>query len=89
MGRKSNKQLIKERKARAMTVKDLKKILSSLSDDMLIGRVGHFGEYLAMDKFDTYISNAYITPNGSWRQDCREDIKILNLQTPNLGPDPD
>ena len=56
---------------------------------MLIGKMGHFGEFLEMRKYDTHKAVAYITPDGSWRNDCKENIDVLVLETQELGPDPD
>ena len=89
MGRKTNKDLIKKRIANSMSVGDLMKILAELPESMLVGKKGHFGEFLAMSKHDTYKAVAYITPDGYWGNDYKENIDVLVLNTQELGPDPD
>ncbi len=56
---------------------------------MPIGRAGHFGDFWGMDEGDISVSNCYIIPSGSWRDITREDLKILDFISPDIGPDPD
>ena len=70
-----------------LTVGDLRNSIKDLPEDMLIGRCGHFGEFVGVN--DIQVTNAYITPDGNWRNKNREFIQILEIETPDLGPDPD
>ena len=90
MGRKSNKQRIKDQLEEAITIGQLIDHLKTLPVDAHIGRVGHFGEANLMTKYDfSYIREAYITPSGHWRNNHEHYIKILDIHSPDIGPDPD
>ena len=90
MGRKSNKQRIKDQLDEAITIGQLIDLLKDMPADTYVGRVGHFGEANLMDKYDfSHIREAYITPSGSWRGDKEHHISMLDLYVPNIGPDPD
>lgn len=90
MGRKTNKQLIKEQLDEALTIQQLIDHLKTLPADAYIGRVGHFGEANLMTKYDfSYIREGYITPSGFWRHEHQINIKMLHIHAPDIGPDPD
>ena len=90
MGRKPNKQRIKDQLDAAITVGQLIELLKDMPADTFIGRVGHFGEANLMDKYDfSHIREAYITPSGFWRDRSEYNINILDLCVPDIGPDPD
>jgi hypothetical protein len=88
MGRKTNDQIIDDRVERALKVKDLIKFLKNVPEDTVVGTVGHFGELYECDKYDVSIAECYVTPEG-WRSHHRREIKIVNINTPDIGPDPD
>lgn len=91
MGRKSNKQLIKEQLDNHLTISQLIEHLKGLPQDTFVGRVGHFGEAYLMDKHDfSYIREAYLTPSDFWCQENgRLNIQILDIYVPDIGPAPD
>ena len=90
MGKKSNKQLIKEQLDEALTIQQLIDHLKTLPADVYVGRVGHFGEAHLMSKYNfSYTREAYITPSGYWRDDKEFKIKILAIEAPDIGPNPD
>lgn len=90
MGRKTNKQLIKEQLDKAITIQQLIDHLKTLPADTYVGKVGHFGEANLMTKYDfSYIREAYITPSNFWRDRNHINIKILDIYAPDIGPDPD
>lgn len=90
VGRKSNKQLIEDQLNGAITIGQLIEHLKTLSPDIFIGKVGHFGEAHLMSKYNfSYIRRSYITPSESWRDDNEHHIDILDVSVPNIGPNPD
>ena len=90
MGRKTNKQLIKDQLDGAITTDQLIDVLKGMPPDTYVGVVGHFGEANLMDKYDfSSIEEAYVTPNDFWRHKHRHTIQILNIHAPDIGPDPD
>lgn len=74
-----------------LTVKDLKKILQDLPDDMLVGKIGHFGEFREMEKYDFAVSQAALIPKGGYWRDADFDhlTQVLSISTPDIGPTPD
>ena len=90
MGRKTNKQLLKDQLAEAITIGQLIELLKDMPADTYVGKVGHFGEAYLMDKYDfSHIRKAYITPTSLWRDKNAHDIQILDLYVPDIGPEPD
>jgi hypothetical protein len=72
----------------AMTVGKLKGLLSKLPDDMPVGRVGHFGEFVDMSERGASVKTTYLTDSG-WRGEDRIDLTVLDLETPDIGSEPD
>lgn len=69
-----------------LTVKDMKKALENLDDDMVICGKGHFGETLQIDIEG--VSSVIQDGNGkSWRDNHSIEALVLNCQ--EAGPDPD
>ena len=89
MVRKTNKQLLKEKKAYFLTVAQLIEQLKKFPKDAFVGNVGHFGEFYGLSKSDIHKYNAYITPTNSWRDDNREYLDVVEITTSDIGPDPD
>jgi hypothetical protein len=90
MGRKSNKELLKQQLDESLTVQRLIDHLKTLPADIHIGVVGHFGEAYLLNKHAfSHISESYITSNGSWRENLKHNIQILSLEIPDIGPIPD
>lgn len=90
MGKKSNKQLIKDQLDEAITIGQLIEILKDMPADTYVGVAGHFGEANLMDKYDfSRIRKVYITPSGYWRDGKEHYIDMLALHVPDIGPDPD
>lgn len=90
MGRKTNKQKIKERKEELLTVAQMIELLKEFPQDAHIGVIGHFGEFYGLDKYDFhYGCNAYLTPDGFWRNEDREYMTVVTVHTADIGPDPD
>ena len=88
MGRKSNKQLLKEFKKNALTVEKLIKLFRTYPKEALIGSVGHFGEFNSMTSYNFSLRDSYITPNDNWRHHHRETIKVVDICCPDIGPEP-
>lgn len=80
---------IKAQLKRALTVGDLKKILTKYSDSTSIGIRGHFGEALLCDKSSVRVETGYLTPSGSWRDTDQKKIGLVTIDMPDRGPDPD
>jgi hypothetical protein len=90
MGRKSNKQRIKDQLDEAITIGQLIELLKDMPADTYIGRAGHFGEACLMDKYAfSHIREVYVTPSGYWRDNKEHYIRMLDLHVPDIGPDPD
>jgi len=90
MGRKTIKKQLREKEETFLTVAKLIEHLKTLDPSLYIGVVGHFGEFWEMDLYDfSMVRESYITPSGSWRDDNRKTVKVLDLICPHIGPDPD
>lgn len=66
--------------------------LQKLPKDMLVGRVGHFGEINEIDKGDIQVVEGYRVPkNKTWREVLQKELKIklLEIYVPDIGPEPD
>jgi hypothetical protein len=64
-----------------MTIKDLKKQIELLPDDMKVGGIGHFGEYLeCFDASVDYVFKSLFT-------DERELIYCLSIESAGEEPD--
>lgn len=78
------------------TVKDLINHLQKFDEDLPVGKNGHFGEFNHMDESDFYEVESNYNPKGissnyqGWRELIRYPRqKILNIDCPDIGPDPD
>ena len=73
------------------TIKDLKDLIKNLPDDLPVGTSGHFGEFHPMDKYDFDICITRPIPKNkmSWRDALNDEIKILQINSPDIGPSPD
>ncbi len=89
MGRKTNKQLLQEQKNSFLTVAQAIELLKTMPSDSFLGKTGHFGEFHGIHKCDFHSATAYITPNDSWRNEIKEDVNIVDITAPDIGPDPD
>jgi len=90
MGRKSNKQLIQEQLDACLTVDKLREYLALFSGDTLIGRGGHFGEFVPTSKIiPVHKSRGFVTPDGNWRSSNRTEVTFLEIDCPDIGPEPD
>jgi len=90
MGRKSNKNKLLQIKSEALSIRDLKEFIKDLSDEMLIGRSGHFGELNLCTKYDLTTEKGYITKDGYWKsKPIAEDIVVFSIQFEDIGPEPD
>ena len=90
MGRKSNRQLIKEQLDEGLTVNQLIEHLKTLPAGAYVGKAGHYGEANLMTKYDfSSIRSAYLKPNGVWKNGEKFDITILDIYPPDIGPNPD
>jgi hypothetical protein len=70
------------------TVKDLKKLLANVPDNLPIARIGYFGEAYFLDKNDFNIKESYFTDSG-WQGENRKNLKVLSICVPSIGPEPD
>lgn len=80
MGYRTNKK-IKKQIDSFYKVKDLINYLQTIDPDLPIGRTGQFDEFINMKLDDFVIKESYITPNDSWRDSDRVDIKVLDIYT--------
>ncbi len=88
-GRPTNEEKIDLKIARALKVSDLIRLLKKQPQDAVVGKVGHFGEMHAMDKYDVTLGKCYV-PSDGWRSGYRRNnIPIVTIDTPDIGPDPD
>ena len=80
------------------TVGDLRKLLerSDIPNDLPIGRVGHFGEFVKMDKHDFQLSSARMIPvdrrtgfEKGWRNADEHKSQIFEIISPDIGEEPD
>ena len=80
----------KRKEMEVLSVGELKKVLDKFPDDTPVGRTGHFGEFNPMHPFDIHAGKAYPAPDG-WRRASgkAEEIEILDIVSPDLGPNPD
>lgn len=88
MGRKTNEQRYADQLREMLTVGELFEMLKEHPSDMPVGLIGHFGEFHPLTKYDLCEGKAYITPNGSWRTEKRMELEILEIQCPDIGPEP-
>jgi len=72
------------------TIKDLKELIKELPDDLPIGSVGHFGEFLPMSKYDFTISKTNPNKKGQtgWRNVIQDQISIFDINSPDKGESP-
>lgn len=76
------------------TVQDLIDHLQKFDPELPVGKSGHFGELNPMDESDFYESEASYNPKGHSYQSWTKLVqfprqKILNINCPDIGPDPD
>ena len=82
--------IMKKIKVDFFTVGDLKKILENVPDNLPVGKSGHFGEFNPMDKGDFWVTTSRPVPkNRSWGSALNIDMPILEITSPDIGPDPD
>ena len=86
---KNQKKRVKNKISKLLTVGELKEFLNKFSDDLVIGVTGHFGELHEIDLWSFSVGKAYVSYDGSWRDERRENIDILQFPSIDLGPDPD
>lgn len=74
-----------------MTVKDLKKQLSRLSDDLMVGVTGHFGEFYPLEQDYAVRSVEVISPNpwGRTQGSVEYTGLVVVLTIPDIGAEPD
>lgn len=89
----SNQQRVEKLLSRALTVRQLIKILEKVPPDAYVGAVGHFGEFHPLTKWEVNYSptrEVYVTPEF-WRHDYRVDLtgKVVEFEWPDIGPEPD
>jgi len=90
MGRTTDKNRInKFLVERCITVEQLIDLLKTKDPKAYVGRAGHFGEFNEMNEHDFHERKAYVTASGSWRDDNQQEVKILHVSSPDIGPDPD
>lgn len=69
------------------TVKDLKELLETFPDDVVIGTTGHFGEAYLINKSNFCLTDSYLEewyPNKK-----RTPITLLKIDCPDIGPEPE
>ena len=74
-----------------LTVGELKNKIANLPDEMLIGGVGHFGEFEPIDISDVGVDFArpILNKSGFWRDAENYKIEILTFNMPDFGDDPE
>lgn len=86
---KLQKKKLNDKIAKLFTVKQLKEYLQTIPDDTVVGRVGHFGEFIELDNNHFFVRKAKITLSELWDDSNYIEIQVLDLETPDIGPDPD
>lgn len=75
------------------TVGDLRKLIKNISDDLPIGVVGHFGEFVKADNFLNFkVSNARLIPESEfedWKKADSFMSPIFEIISPDIGEPPD
>jgi hypothetical protein len=71
-----------------LTVGKLIEHLQKYPKDMLVGKVGHYGEFHYMNESDFTLSNAYYE-SREYEINQRDLGKVLDIMAPNIGEDPD
>ena len=66
------------------TIKDLKRIIENLPDDMKIGGSGHFGEFLSC--LEMRVESVYKTRNTFNKISEKEDILLINIESAGEEP---
>ena len=90
---------IKKEEQKYCTVQDLINYLSKYSKDLPVGRLGYFGEFVALDPDDLkyghpVVEAAPVPADKSWRHaDYKNKIKIFDLTNIvsdlDIGEEPD
>lgn len=88
-GRKTIEQKIQENIDKCITVGEVIEVLKTFPKDALFGKVGHFGEFNEMNKTDFWLRRSYVTANGYWRDANQEEVMVVDVTFPDIGPDPD
>jgi hypothetical protein len=71
-------------------VRDLKKLLENIDDDLPVGTNGHFGEFHPMNDYNFHISTSHPVPaHKGWRNMLRIDMPIFQIRSPNIGEPPE
>jgi hypothetical protein len=85
MGKKKDKTYT------AITVGQLKELLSKIDDSLPIGVVGHFGEFNPVHNISDFCrGEAYLVPDGeSWRNMDNFKSDVFLIPEMDIGPDPD
>jgi len=91
MKQKKKDKILANYKKDNFTVGKLKALIKDLDDDLLIGTIGHFGEFYGIDMHNIYLSRSYITDYyDGWRNEAnRIPINVLQIISHDIGPDPD
>lgn len=72
------------------TVKNLKLILEKVDENLPVGVVGHFGEFIPANSDSFCIRKAHLVPsNKTWRSMNSEETDIFSIPVIDLGSDPD
>jgi len=78
-------------KNETFTVKDLIALLNTMDKNLVVGTKGHFGEFHPMNKYNFSVSSAF--EELSWEQRRNntqaKEFEILNINTPDIGEEPD
>ena len=70
-----------------ITVGDLINFLQTVDKNLPVGTTGHFGEFFPINKFDFCVLN--VTEEQCMENKKSKSFKILNIHTPDIGPEPD
>jgi hypothetical protein len=73
------------------TVGELKRLLANIDDNLPIGVVGHFGEFIPVrNRSDFCRGEAYLVPdNESWRNMDNHKSDVFLIPEIDIGPEPD
>lgn len=78
------------------TVADLKSLLVGIDDNLPVGVIGHYGEFLPLDKYNFRIAPAAVDFTGQKRNhwESREilqnpEASVLAIEPVDRGPEPD
>ena len=81
--------MTKKNKPTPFTVGDLIAHLQTFDPTLPVGRLGHFGELWPMDAGDFHVFPQYYEWDGAGLNQLPNVSKVLNIEPPDIGEEPD